>query len=217
MASLIIEVTGSCTIQCLAEHGTLKIADSSTEVAQAKPTEDVPAACETLQQIFTTLAPKNETGHFAPDAAITGIPYSRGEEPEKPREYRAQCSFEATFKYFAILGNVTEELISIPFVEVKGMEWQLTEETKAIAEVESRKGAMRDAVRKANEIAEVIGREVSYIEVKGDGSQISSSRGLFSQELGNPSDIICMDWKKLKVEPDALKFNTDLVAKFAAE
>jgi len=42
---------------------------------------------------------------------------------------------------------------------------------------------MSDAVRKANDLAEILGREVVCVEVKDMGFSVKSSRGAPSKEL----------------------------------
>lgn len=234
MAPLIINVTGKSAVQRLAERAVLNVTVESVDLTQSKVRSDVRSACATLQNIFTQLSPKPETGHIAPDATVTvwtmssiksfsEIPHQRDESAhEKPREYTARSSFEVTFQKFEDMGNLMTQLLEIPFVEISRTYWQLTEPTKRALEVESRKAAMSDAVRNANDLAEVLGRQVACMEVKDTGFSVKPSRGAPSQELGVlPSQVVRgkriegEGQKKLMVQPETLQFDSEVEAKFA--
>jgi len=130
MAPLIINVTGKSAVQHLAERGVLYIAVKSIDLTQSKVGSDVLNACATLQNIFTQLSPKMETGIHAPNAAVTvwtmslikgfsKISHQRDEStPEKPHEYTASSSFEVTFQKFEEMGNLMAQLLEIPFVKI---------------------------------------------------------------------------------------------------
>jgi hypothetical protein len=235
MAPLIISVLGKSAVQRLAERAVLNVTVESVDLTQSKVGLDVRSACATLQNIFTQLSPKPETGLPTPNAAITvwtmssiksfsKVLYQRDENaPEKSREYTANSSFEVTLQKFEEMGNLMAQLLEIPFVEITRTYWQLTEPTKRALEVESRKAAMADAVRKANDLAEVLGREVVCVEVKDRGFSVKSSRGAPSQELGVSPSQLAREMKfegeaqkKLTVQPETLQFDSELEAKFIA-
>jgi uncharacterized protein YggE len=236
MPPLVINVTGKSTVQRLAERAVLNISIESTSAeGQSKVGSDVRTTCATLQNIFTQLSPKTESGHAAPEAAITvwtmssissssKIPYQRDDTtPEKPREYTASSSFEVTFQKFEEMGNLLAQLSEIPFVAINRTHWQLTEPTKRALEVESRKAAMSNAVGKANDLAEVIGRYVTCVEVKDKAFSVRSSRGAPSQELDpSPSQLarqrrFAAQPDKLIVHPETLEFDSEVEAKFATQ
>jgi uncharacterized protein YggE len=236
MAPLIINVTGKSTVQRLAERAVLNVTVESVDLTQSKVGSDVRSTCATLQNIFTQLSPKAETGDPAPDAAVTvwamssiksfsKIPYQRDESAhQRPREYTASSSFEVTFQKFEEMGNLMAQLLEIPFVEITRTYWQLTEPTKRSLEVESRKAAMSDAVCKANDLAEVLGKEaVVCVEVKDMGFSVKLSRGAPTQEerasrsrFARENRIEGEGQKKLWVQPETLQFDSEVEAKFMA-
>lgn len=69
------------------------------------------------------------------------------------------------FQDFAKLEEVLGTLFTMPHVEIDATEWRLTDATRATLSSELRKAAMRDAIAKARDYAEVLGRNVVAVEV----------------------------------------------------
>jgi uncharacterized protein YggE len=69
------------------------------------------------------------------------------------------------FQDFAKLEEVLGTLFKMPHVETDATEWRLSDVTKASLSSELRKAAMRDAIAKVRDYAEVLGRNVVAVEV----------------------------------------------------
>lgn len=190
MAPLNIGVTGDSKITRAAERGLLHIRVSSTSKSQNGASEDVTRTCNKLREIFHNLSPKTTDGRTAPDAAVTQFTMSafstnshvpRNDDGEElAREFTASARFTAIFRDFEKLGEVTSSLFSMPRVEIERTEWRLSEPTIQSLGSESRKAAMRDAIRQAKDYGEVVERNPIAVKVEDCGS---NSRGVASQEL----------------------------------
>lgn len=86
------------------------------------------------------------------------VPRDRNGHP-LDRVYHASTDVEITFRNFTKLGKIAKRLITED-VEVSKIVWQLTKDTREVLGVESRKQAMKDAIRRAQDYAAVIGKEV---------------------------------------------------------
>jgi uncharacterized protein YggE len=82
------------------------------------------------------------------------------------RTYTASTDFEVTFQDFGRLGAVATEMAEMTSVEVRRVQWTLTEETKARYAKVARKGAVRDAREKADDYAVAAWKgSVSVLEI----------------------------------------------------
>lgn len=180
-----IDVTGISTIHRHAERGFMSITVKSEGSLQETVSEEVTSTTNRLQQMFKALAPKTATGEPAPDAQVTvfsigsirswsEIPYDRNDNP-RPREYHASSSFEVIFRDLDKLGETASLLFAMPHVEITSIQWRLTDETRTSLMTQSRKEAMLDAIQRARDYAEVVGREVVPVEICDDSMDYSVS------------------------------------------
>lgn len=180
MAPIEICVTGTSSIHRHPERAFLTLRVSSSGTSQETVSEETTSRSNDIQQLLKDLAPKTETGEPTPDAPVTifsvgflkswsSIPYSRDDEP-RARVYRAQVNINANFRDFNKLGEVTAKLLRLQNVEISGIDWQLTKPTRIALGSESRKLAMLDAVAKARDYTEVIGREVVATHISDNSS-----------------------------------------------
>lgn len=166
MAPLTIEVGGDSRITRAAERSVLHIRVSSTSKSQNDASQDVTYVCNKLRENFYNLSPKTTDGPTAPDAPVTQFTMSafttnshvprNDDGDEHAREFTASTRFTAIFRDFEKLGEITSSLFSMPHVEIECTEWRLTESTIQSLGSESRKAAMRDAIRKAKDYGEVL-------------------------------------------------------------
>src|SRR5436190_14404406 len=170
-----INVTGVSTIHRHAERGSMSITVMSEGPVQETVSEEVTSTNNRLQQMFKTLAPKTATGEATPDAPVTvfsigsirswsEIPYDKDRQP-RPRQYYASSSFQVIFRDLDRLGEMASVLFAMPHVQIGSIQWRLTDQTRESLSTQSRKEAMLDAIQKARDYAEVVGRDVVPIEV----------------------------------------------------
>ncbi|KAJ5360263.1 hypothetical protein N7517_009454 [Penicillium concentricum] len=82
-----------------------------------------------------------------------------------PTIYNAIISLNALFQDFTKPSEIIAKLISYPNIDIKSLDWCLTEATQKALDSESHEKAMRGAVEKANEYTRVIGREFVAVEI----------------------------------------------------
>lgn len=179
MAPLIIEVSGISSITRAAERGVLHISVSSTGKSQKTVSEEVTQTCNLLRETFDHFAAKTIESligtdptdiQLTTDAFQSKSSVPRGREGKMlEREYTTSIKFTATFPNFRRLGEATSLLLGMPHVEIESTEWRLTDATIGSLGPESRKLAMRDAMLKANDFAEVMGRVPVAIGIYENG------------------------------------------------
>ncbi|RJE24936.1 hypothetical protein PHISCL_02768, partial [Aspergillus sclerotialis] len=174
MTPIEISVTGSSSIHRHPERAFLTLRVSSNGPSQATVSQEVTLRSNHIQNLLNLLSPKTETGEATPDAPVTvysvgflrswsHVPHDKDGQPLE-RVYYAQVNINANFRDFGKLSQVAAELLALPNVEISGIDWQLTKPTRKALGSESRKLAMLDAVEKARDYAEVVGREVFAVE-----------------------------------------------------
>lgn len=225
MASLIIEVTGASRITRAAERGVLHISVASTGKSQDTVSKKVTQTCNKLRETLDTLAPKNAEGFAEADAPVTQFTMSafhtnsyvpkNKEGKDLEREYAASTKFTAIFRDFQKLGEVTSSLFRMPHVELDKTEWRLTDATLESLGSESRKAAMHDAIRKANDFAEVLGRVPVAFEVYDNGVL---THNIASQGVGRSAETT----EKKQVDgltlvPEDVNYRASIKVKFRAD
>ncbi|KAL8984053.1 MAG: hypothetical protein Q9177_004806 [Variospora cf. flavescens] len=223
---LTISVTGESTINRVAERGVLKAAVKSTGLSQENVSSDVTNTCNRLRDILLKLAPKSADGLAPPDAPVTQFSMSGfathsyvkrdkdGNECE--REFSASTNFEAIFRDFAKLGELTSTLFRMPHVEVYGTEWRLTSATIKSLGSESRKAAMEDAIQKARDYAGVLGRNPVAVDVT-EGSAVSTARTKQGATRSHYYDTWKTQVDGMTLEPEDVSYKTKIDVKFQAE
>lgn len=176
MAPLSISVTGRSTIELDPQRCVLHVAVKSDGPDHDTVSKEVTTTSNQLNQYFKTLSPKPEAGTTAVDAPVTTfssthvrtgsrIPYDDNNKP-LDRVYYASSSFQATFRDFSKMNEVMGKLVAIPKVEIGSIDWRLTPETQKSLGSQLRREAMHDAINKAKDYAEVIGREVVATKIE---------------------------------------------------
>jgi hypothetical protein len=196
MAPLKVTVGGSSVITRQPERGILNVtvnAEGSTrQIVSRKVTE----TSNELTKLFKDLSPKTESGELTEDAAVvtyfsTSLRTWRwqvhgGASCVRNQEYRGNSSLVAVFRNFTKMSVVVGELVGYSNVDINSIGWELTAATKKALSSESRKEAIRDAVQKATDYTEVIGRKVVAVEIQDGGN---SSFGMLARTAPNPFGV----------------------------
>lgn len=185
MTPLQIHISGTSSVAYHPERATLAITVKSSGPEQQPVSAEVTTTSNDLNKGFKELSPKLETGVAAADAPVTTFSskhlrtWSTTPTDEKnnplPPIYHATISFSVVFRDFEKLSEVVGMLASYPKVQIDSVNWDLTEATQTELGSESRKEAIRDAIRKANDYAEVVGVKVVPVDIRDLGQGTSAS------------------------------------------
>ena len=226
MPRLEIQVTGSSTVSHHAERGVLTLNVSSSGHSQETVFQEVKATTNSVQDLFKQLAPKDASGNPTDSAAITvfsttslrtrsWIPEDDDGKPIPPRQYSADVHFEAIFCDFAKLGEIMGSLFNTPHVEINGTEWRLTDATKASLGSQARKAAMWDAMAKARDYAEVVGREVFAVEILDQVANYARRTKQTARMAGTTSRVKSVSG--IALEPEDVELCASVEVKFVGE
>jgi hypothetical protein len=153
----------------------------SSGPTQSTVSQEVTSLSNELQSLLRELAPKTASGDAAPTAAVTHwsmsslgtgshMPWDTHKQRQGERVFTAQTSFQIKFRDFSKLGEYASEVAGVPHVSVRRIDWRLTDQTKAHLGQLCRKKAVEDAVAKAADYADVLGRRnVRDVEVNDAG------------------------------------------------
>ncbi|KAJ6172434.1 hypothetical protein N7470_001501 [Penicillium chermesinum] len=179
MAPLTITVNGTSRLTRPAERGVMNISVEAEGTDKELVSLQVTSASNEMHKLFTELSPKTEAGIATAEAAVTHFSSTmlrswhqtpRGSDGiAVARVYHASSSITATFRNFAAMNDIAGKLILNPHVHIKSIDWELTDATIQSLGQESRKLAMRDAIQKAEDYADVIGRKVVVTEINSGG------------------------------------------------
>ncbi|KAF2453678.1 hypothetical protein BDY21DRAFT_259332, partial [Lineolata rhizophorae] len=174
---LVIELTGVANNDRLAERAILSVSIYSAGPSQDAVSDDVTETNNRVHTLFKELNPRAADGLATPDAPITQFslgaittssfqPSRLGPDlPQPPRQFTATTVLDATFRDFNRLGDLAAQLARMRFVTVDNIKWHLTPATQKALHEEGRKQALTDAIKKANDYAEILGRTIVVVEV----------------------------------------------------
>lgn len=127
--------------------------------------------------------------------------------------HNASITFTAVFREFSALGKVVGELLGNSRVEIDSINWSLTEETGKRLSSETRKLALRDAIQQADDLSEVLGRDVVAVEISDSGYHSGPQvRYMMAADLGGGY----RDPPKLDFTPQQIDVETSLEVRFEA-
>ncbi|KAJ5366480.1 hypothetical protein N7541_000421 [Penicillium brevicompactum] len=188
MAPLRITVGGSSSITRQPERGVLNLTVNGEGSTRETVSNNVTETSNELSKLFRELSPKSEALDSSPGAAVVSFSSTSlrtwrwrpldGAKNFQDLEHRGNLSFVAAFRDFTKMSEVVGKLVGYANVDINSIGWELTDATKKALSSESRKEAMRDAVQKANDYTEVIGRKVAAVEIEDGGN---SSFGILSR------------------------------------
>lgn len=173
MAPLNINVTGTSSISHTPERCTLKFCVKTNGSQQDKVAQDVTSAANVLQNWFKQFHLSDEAS-TTDEQPVTKFSTSNIKAWRKSSDaydrpvadpHRAKITFTAVFRDFSTMGKVVSALLVDPKVEIDSIDWSLTDETGKRISSETRKLALRDAIQKADDLSEVLGRGVVAVEV----------------------------------------------------
>ena len=228
MAPLEIELSGTSVIARHAERAVLSVKVSSEGPSQETVSNDVTSTSNNLAIKFKELAPRSEDGSTTSDAPVTIFSMTsmrtsswtptishNNEAVQLPRQYEAVTMFKVIFRNFYKLGEVTGALFKTPHTTIEGTEYILTDQTKEDLGSESRKAALRDAIRKAQDYADVVGKKAVAVEI----SEQSYSVGMRTKQSARRSDraVSASYVDGLTVEPEDVELRSSVEVKFVAE
>ena len=180
MAPLEINVEGSSSIQRQAERGILTVTVSASGPSQDTVSDSVRSTANELQRILKELAGSTGSNTPDPNAPVTILTMTLlrtnswiSEDKDRnplPRQYSVNTGFVATFRDFEKLGEIASKLFKMPHVTIDSVQWILTDANKLALGAETRKNALRDAISKAKDYSEVLGRKVVPTEIRDRGS-----------------------------------------------
>ncbi|KAJ5232775.1 hypothetical protein N7468_005731 [Penicillium chermesinum] len=157
MAPLTITVNGTSRLTRPAERGVMNISVEAEGTDKELVSLQVTSASNEMHKLFTELSPKTEAGIATAEAAVTHFFL----------HYASKLASNAS--WFRWYRRRTRKLILNPHVHIKSIDWELTDATIQSLGQESRKLAMRDAIQKAEDYADVIGRKVVVTEINSGG------------------------------------------------
>ncbi len=228
MAPLEIIVAGDSVISRHAERAVLVVRVSSEGESQETVSKDVTSTSNKLIKTFKELAPRTEDGNATPDAPVTIFsmtslrtsswipePSRNNEFVQLPRQFEAITGFNVIFRNFEKLGEITGTLFTMPHATIESTEYILTDRTKEDLGSESRKAALRDAIQKAQDYAEVVGKSVVAVEITDQGYSSGGRTKQTARRNNYKASASYVDG--LTVEPEDVEFKSAVSVKFVAE
>ncbi|KGO55580.1 Protein of unknown function DUF541 [Penicillium expansum] len=200
---------GHYTARRFPERAMIHLIIECSGESEETTTHEVSITCTTLQEILEALCPREEDRTVKPSAAVSKISASHihaskdttGNVSDRPRVHTAIVTFYAIFCDFNELQKFAYKLDTYDNARLSNVSWYLTDATTHDIGAESRKGALRDAVMKAKEYAEVIDLkeievepvELKEIEYEPLNSEAFSQRPIYRHSSGvdlTPKDIV---------------------------
>ena len=231
MTPLTINVSGQSSISRHPERGVLQVSVKADGHDKETVSKEVTLTSNELHQLFKELSPKDVFGILTADAPVTIFSstmlrtWSQASTDKDgnplPRVHYATSSYQVFFRDFAKLSEVVGKLVTYPNVEIQSIDWRLTDSTQKALGCESRQLAMRDAIQKANDFAEVIGRKVVPVEIN-DGGQGSFNQThqmpmVKSRLFGSAAPASIPDASNaLDLTPQDIRFTGSVDVKFEA-
>ncbi|KAK4865395.1 hypothetical protein LT330_009506 [Penicillium expansum] len=210
MACFTMTLQGHYTARRFPGRAMIHLIIRSSGESEETITREVSTTCNTLREILEALCPREEDGTVKPSAAVSRISASHiplaskhatGNGSDRPRVHTAIVAFHAIFCDFNELHKFAYKLDAYDNARLSNVSWYLTDATNHEIGAESRKGALRDAVMKAKEYAEVIDLkeievepvELKEIEYEPLNSEAFSQRPIYRHSSGidlTPKDIV---------------------------
>lgn len=228
MAPLEIILNGTFVISRHAERAILKVRVSSEGTSQETVSKQVTSTSNELMKTFKKLAPKDEDGNATLDAPVTVFSMTssntrswipsvsrNNENVQLPRQFEASTHFKVIFRDLEKLGEVTSTLFTMPHTTIDDTEYILTDRTKEDLGSESRKAALHDAIQKAHDYAEVVGKNAVAVEIKDQGYSTGGRTMQMARRNNYKTAASYVDG--LSVEPEDVMLTSSVEVKFVAE
>jgi uncharacterized protein len=154
---------------------------------------------------------------------------SSNAHPDLARRFTASTRFEVKFRDFARLGSFATTLSATPFVSIAKVEWRLTAATEASLGTQSRQLALQDAIAKATDFADVLGKSTVMAEEVNGGytnSTVSSTQAFMGARqrphvkammMASGGGVDGEEDAELSFEPQSVTLTSNVNVKFVAE
>ncbi|KAJ5682726.1 hypothetical protein N7462_005891 [Penicillium macrosclerotiorum] len=231
MTPLKVTVVGQSCMSHYPERCILRVIVFSDGPEQESVSRDVTVTSNQLHQLFKELSPQTAEGLATPEAPVTkfsttylrswsDVPLDeKGRPLPQPRVHYGTSTFLVVFRDFAKLSEVVGKLVTYPKVEIDSITWRLTEETEKKLASECRKQALRDALKKADDFAEVVGRKVVPVEIEDDG-QGQDGKRFHTDKIASSAPVdtsSALGDAAMDLTPQDIEFLSQVVVKFEAE
>ena len=241
MAPITISTQGQSTIPRRAERAVVSVQVASDGESQEAVSKDVTTTSNHLRALLKDMALKTQSGKAAPDAAIThwtmtslstGSAVPVDDKGNKlTRQFNATTRFEIKFQDFTQLGSFATTLSTMPHVSINKVDWRLTDATKDSLASRSRQDALRDAISKAKDYAEVVDKtdvkvdnisdgymNVAYSSQRHQARRARTAGGHGHGHGGFHGGPASMDTEgELSFEPEGVELTSNVTVKFIAE
>ena len=233
MAPTTFHVEGYSVLRHRAERAVLNVHVTSNGPEKETPSMNVITTAQQLHDMFKQHTASDDASNGAPITKITmasittssAIP--RDEKGRTlQREFTTTTNFSVKFSDFGVLGTIAKQLATIEHVELRGVTWELTDNTHASLASQCRRDAVKNALSKAVDYTEALGLsgnlKVDEVNEGGLSGQARSpwrhrkavdfassmSQSLFA--TGSASVVEAT----LKFEPDELQVSAAVAVKF---
>ncbi|KAL3475529.1 hypothetical protein BJX99DRAFT_259303 [Aspergillus californicus] len=227
MPSISIKTTGHASLSRPAERAILKINVQDSGTDNTTVSNNVLSCTRRIKEMIEPLNAKLASGEVAPDAAITHFSmgslrkytYNKynNDGDITGKTYHVSTAFDVRFRDFEILASVGTELSAMPFVDLGGIEWQLTDATKGSFVSQVRSLAAKDALKRAEDYANTFNKfKVDVVEIldeDGAGGGFVASRRLLSMTVRQEGD----DRNQLSFQPEDVEMSSTVTVKFITE
>lgn len=138
------------------------------------------------------------------------------------RVYEAEAAVTATFRDLDVLSDFTTAMSLVPLASVCGVEWQLTDETRARLRDDAVARSYRDALAKARAVADAMDRRaVRPVEVRLAADSPPLARGLCmappAPAAGGPGEGEEAQELRLTYQPEDVAYDVDCDVTFDVE
>lgn len=240
-----LSVNGRAELPLLAERAIINVSVSSEGLDKAKVSTDIISAAKQIESMLREMSAKDETpaakaaaalAHWSKTSlsATSYVPPAqprrhselfREEAKEPPRRYRGIIQFDVRFKDFNALGSFSTRISSIEHVEVKDINWTLTEVTEAKYRSQLRKDAAKDALAKAQDYCEVLGCVKLRPEKMQDHTFTNHGQAAHGMQMHSMarmgrvrfSEVQDEAKEELEFTPQEIKMTMDVSVSFRAE
>ncbi|KIV89306.1 hypothetical protein PV10_08883 [Exophiala mesophila] len=229
MAPTVISIQGSATLRSPAERAVLTLEVASWGKEQKVASNDVVNTVTQLQTRLDESCPRLSNGDISPEApisfySIASLSTSYGDEMDKDgistgqKVYRANTTIEIHFRDFLLLGKMVVYFSDINFVSLQGITWKLTDEKQAALEEQARTDALRHAIQRANNYAEVIGRtQVTPVKIQDSQQHLYFEGRVMQAAYRKTSSESFGIGIGIDFEPQVMEVKANLEVEFHAE
>jgi len=222
----IIHAQGRAVVNHPADRAALVIDIFDEGSTQETVSNHVVTTANQLQAEVDKLCPRLSNGEISPEApvsfySIDSLSTTRRDEygPDNKRTglqiLGAKTSLDVRFRDFTKLGELVVKLSTIPYVQLRGIDWKLTEETTDRLSEQVRVDALRNAVKMAKAYANVISRpNVTAVKIT-DSKQDEIGRVMQMARKSTPLPSSVAGG--LDFEPKTISLSASLDVEFQAE